>query len=555
MNLKFLFKKISEYLDKNLNREETVDPHELEMGIKEEMEHTDDPEIAKEIALDHLEEHPNYYTKLKEVFSTLNKKAQAYQITVNDKIYDIDITQEVDTTNENSVIKYYITFKEYPDMSFEIENAEEIPEPELKDIIVDYIVNFKDLAIKSYIEDQIPVDQSDFNYKDKRTDTEDYYDKLGQSLDKPKPDGESSMPVREKNKYPYPSTGWYSDMRGSSEPPSDYSDSNYSKAKEGDLRPDWATESKFSWIDKDELFKFMKLCKLFKINRELTRNATIYKYLPFFVKNSAYYRLLDAYLNILFEPVDNIININNSNKSIINLVDALYAKGYNKSTIKKEAYKEFEKEIYSDNNIKKEIKQYIKFKFSPRLLIASDMRPYLKVKHIKNPLKEGVILNVIEDTPSEARIYVYWLSDDSLDFVNENDLIITGEPTFEEMKKVNEKEQQKVSMLTIQKNPFNWYLSSFLQTFRELPVKYAEFREWAKDIKDYTLFDSLETFLIGTNLVNITPGLTKLNAKKVVYVSSDNATKVIELGEGEEPPEKITDDAGKEYSKIGEKNE
>lgn len=35
---------------------------ELEMGIKDEMEHTKDKEIAKSIALDHLAIHPNYYT-------------------------------------------------------------------------------------------------------------------------------------------------------------------------------------------------------------------------------------------------------------------------------------------------------------------------------------------------------------------------------------------------------------------------------------------------------------------------------------------------------------
>lgn len=39
--------------------------HELEMGKKEEMEHTDDPKIAEKIALDHLREDPMYYTKLK----------------------------------------------------------------------------------------------------------------------------------------------------------------------------------------------------------------------------------------------------------------------------------------------------------------------------------------------------------------------------------------------------------------------------------------------------------------------------------------------------------
>lgn len=38
---------------------------QLQMGIREEMEHTKDPAIAREIAMDHLAEDPAYYTKLK----------------------------------------------------------------------------------------------------------------------------------------------------------------------------------------------------------------------------------------------------------------------------------------------------------------------------------------------------------------------------------------------------------------------------------------------------------------------------------------------------------
>ena len=44
-----------------------VDPEQLRMGIQVEMEHTSDPKIAEEIALDHLAEDPNYYTKLKKM--------------------------------------------------------------------------------------------------------------------------------------------------------------------------------------------------------------------------------------------------------------------------------------------------------------------------------------------------------------------------------------------------------------------------------------------------------------------------------------------------------
>ena len=45
------------------------DPDELRMGIEIEKEHTDDENIAKEIAKDHLEECPDYYTRLERMES------------------------------------------------------------------------------------------------------------------------------------------------------------------------------------------------------------------------------------------------------------------------------------------------------------------------------------------------------------------------------------------------------------------------------------------------------------------------------------------------------
>jgi len=44
-----------------------INKEELEMGIKVEHEHTDNDEIAKRIALDHLTEDNKYYTKLKKM--------------------------------------------------------------------------------------------------------------------------------------------------------------------------------------------------------------------------------------------------------------------------------------------------------------------------------------------------------------------------------------------------------------------------------------------------------------------------------------------------------
>lgn len=44
-------------------RPQDVDQDELKRGIADEMEHTDDPAAAEDIALDHLAEDPYYYSK------------------------------------------------------------------------------------------------------------------------------------------------------------------------------------------------------------------------------------------------------------------------------------------------------------------------------------------------------------------------------------------------------------------------------------------------------------------------------------------------------------
>ncbi len=41
-----------------------INPKQLEIGTKVEMEHTDDVKLARKIALDHLREIPDYYTRL-----------------------------------------------------------------------------------------------------------------------------------------------------------------------------------------------------------------------------------------------------------------------------------------------------------------------------------------------------------------------------------------------------------------------------------------------------------------------------------------------------------
>ena len=51
-------------MGKHAGTESKVDGKELALGLKTELEHTNDKKIAKQIALDHLAEDPHYYTKL-----------------------------------------------------------------------------------------------------------------------------------------------------------------------------------------------------------------------------------------------------------------------------------------------------------------------------------------------------------------------------------------------------------------------------------------------------------------------------------------------------------
>lgn len=61
---KVLTEKYEQVVGKHSGTENEVDAEQLKLGIKTELEHTDDEKVAKQIALDHLAEDPHYYSKL-----------------------------------------------------------------------------------------------------------------------------------------------------------------------------------------------------------------------------------------------------------------------------------------------------------------------------------------------------------------------------------------------------------------------------------------------------------------------------------------------------------
>lgn len=62
-----IYRVLSSVLSEGFSKGKDIkhDPSELKMGIEVEYEHTTNPLIARKIALDHLAEIPDYYTRLK----------------------------------------------------------------------------------------------------------------------------------------------------------------------------------------------------------------------------------------------------------------------------------------------------------------------------------------------------------------------------------------------------------------------------------------------------------------------------------------------------------
>jgi hypothetical protein len=58
---------------KGVNSDIEYNPQQLKMGVDVEMEHTDNKEVAETIAKQHLEEDPEYYTKLKKMEKGFDK--------------------------------------------------------------------------------------------------------------------------------------------------------------------------------------------------------------------------------------------------------------------------------------------------------------------------------------------------------------------------------------------------------------------------------------------------------------------------------------------------
>lgn len=96
---------------------------QFEKGVKVEMEHTEDKEKAKEIAMDHIFEDPNYYTKLKKMET---KESKDLKLSKNDTemvrgIVDI-INQVKDIDNKKEIARNMI--KQFKKENIEVDTNE-----------------------------------------------------------------------------------------------------------------------------------------------------------------------------------------------------------------------------------------------------------------------------------------------------------------------------------------------------------------------------------------------------------------------------------------------
>lgn len=141
--------------------EKDVDPYQLEIGIAVEMEHTNNPAVAKEIALDHLAEHDDYYTILVEAGLV-------------DELEAIDLYKALilgENVNESSSYEDYVKEKgddwepwhdDYPAEREIIDDSD----PEMADYEREF-ANFNGEYVKSSKDFENRLEQGDWIYNDR----------------------------------------------------------------------------------------------------------------------------------------------------------------------------------------------------------------------------------------------------------------------------------------------------------------------------------------------------------------------------------------------------
>lgn len=117
---------------------------QFEMGVTVEMEHTDDPEIAKSIAKDHVFENPEYYSMLKKMESTFDESALTFStyLHINETaLEDLAVSGE-ENTEENIGLLHEMEYK----ISKIIKNRWSVHPKLFKNVLI----RFSTIAVEAY---------------------------------------------------------------------------------------------------------------------------------------------------------------------------------------------------------------------------------------------------------------------------------------------------------------------------------------------------------------------------------------------------------------------
>lgn len=141
--------------------DEHFDSKELQMGINIEKEHTDDEELCKVIAKDHLQEYPDYYSRLIKMEQDAHKE---YNRQNEQKLMEQYLKEEVDLENLYFKVSSYINkfSKSIKDRALEIINNFNKPIEVESVYDPSGIGSFLDKDLES-IKNNLKLDYSDLN--------------------------------------------------------------------------------------------------------------------------------------------------------------------------------------------------------------------------------------------------------------------------------------------------------------------------------------------------------------------------------------------------------
>ena len=150
-----------------------VDPVELAMGMTVEMEHTNDPDIAAEISLDHLTSDPKYYTKLRAAGLAKELDACNTSSGLGDENHPVNDKKRLGTTITATPGNNIIGFTKTPNGS--TDGLRGVPPIVNKDTTVDINIKEIKLRVKNIVKKMLSEGGKLFSPMSSRVTTDEMY--------------------------------------------------------------------------------------------------------------------------------------------------------------------------------------------------------------------------------------------------------------------------------------------------------------------------------------------------------------------------------------------